>query len=256
MSERVTGLGPGSEVTDAANPELLPVAFEDLVAWYPFRSGTGEDLTAGDSRFGDTTDYSATVNGATFKPSGGVTDIQTGANSGAFDFDGTDDEANVGGGLSFGGREQFSLSFWFAPDTSGNRRKRIVCQGSGGKSNSNASLAVLEFDNNTFAVEAYDPSGNVTASNPVSGSNTTTGQFSLVTVTFDRGTILIYQGDSQNDSLNTGSTTLQDPTAGVSFGYDKPDNAAFFDGRIDGVRLYNKVLSPSEITQRFNNTKP
>jgi len=69
----------------------LPVAASDLVAWYPFRSGTGEDLTAGDSRFGDTTDYSAVVNGATFQASGGVTDIETGANSGAFDFDGTDE---------------------------------------------------------------------------------------------------------------------------------------------------------------------
>jgi len=93
---------------------VLPVAASDLVAWYPFRSGTGEDITAGDSNFGDTTDYSATVNGATYKPNGGVRDIKTGANSGAFELDGTDDTLDLG--TVADSDQSLTIMTWLKPD--------------------------------------------------------------------------------------------------------------------------------------------
>jgi len=132
--------------------ETLPVAASDLVAWYPFRSGTGEDLTAGNSNFGDTTDYSATINGATFKPSGGVTDIKTGANSGAFDLDGTDDTLDLG---TVADSDQ-SLSFmsWVKPDVvNASTAQRVITKYGGGGSNSGAIvLDILPDGRPRFAV--------------------------------------------------------------------------------------------------------
>jgi hypothetical protein len=78
----------------SAGPNL-PVAYSNLVAWYPFDSATyggsnADDVTAilGGSR--DDTAYDGTVSGATYNSNGGVTDIQAGANSGYYDLDGGD----------------------------------------------------------------------------------------------------------------------------------------------------------------------
>jgi len=109
---------------------VLPVAASDLVAWYPFRSGTGEDITAGDSNFGDTTDYSAVVNGPTFQSSGGVNDIQTGPNSGAFDFDGTDDTLDLG--TVADSDQSLTVMTWVQPDVVNvSDRQRVITKSDG-----------------------------------------------------------------------------------------------------------------------------
>ena len=74
----------------------LPVAYSNLVAWYPFDSATyggsdADDVTGIIGGSGDDTGYDGTVSGASYQSSGGVTDIRAGANSGAFDFDGNDE---------------------------------------------------------------------------------------------------------------------------------------------------------------------
>jgi len=114
MSRHTTQAGPGSQFFVRREVVLAPVAAENLVAWYPFREGTGVDETAGSIQFGDSTDYSATVNGATFQASGGVTDIQTGANSGAFEFDGTDDTLDLG--TVADSDQSLTVMIWVKPD--------------------------------------------------------------------------------------------------------------------------------------------
>jgi len=235
MSERVTGLGPGSEVVDAAKGALLPVAFEDLVAWYPFRSGTGEDLTAGDSRFGDTTDYSAVVNGATFQASGGTTDIQTGANSGAFEFDGTDDSMNTG----FAERaSSFTLMAFVNLDVTGrstvlaNEKRRagdgiIFGVSSGG-------LEISNFSSYGFR----DGIGNIS-----------TGTFTHIAMTSEtKGYI------NGNQVATEPQGPLPNPRGFLIGNF--VDGSAFFDGIIDDVRIYNAALSQSQINQIYLNTKP
>lgn len=66
-----------------------PVAYSNLVAWYPFDSSfyggsDADDVTAlfNPNQSGDSTAYDGTVNGATYQPTGGVTDINIGVNSG------------------------------------------------------------------------------------------------------------------------------------------------------------------------------
>jgi len=246
MSERVTGLGPGSEVTDAAERTVLPVAFEDLVAWYPFRSGTGEDITAGDRRFGDTTDYSATVNGATFQASGGVTDIQTGANSGAFDFDGTDDDLdNVRGlgGASITVLAQINISS--ANSVFGKVYSSNPASGSGG-----------------FRVSARDDDSKVRAlvltSSGVDLVDTSTtglrGQFGQVGLRYDGQTLDVIKNGVV---ANSTSATRVAPQNQAKIGH-RPggDSTERFGGIIDSVRVYNTPLPDSKINQIFQNTKP
>jgi hypothetical protein len=244
MSERVTGLGPGSEVVDAAKGPLLPVAFEDLVAWYPFRSGTGEDLTAGDGRFGDTTDYSAVVNGATFKPSGGVTDIKTGANSGAFEFDGIDDELDAGAAQGLVPQSLTLIAVTKADVTKSSMR--VVHTR---KPNIGGYTLTNDGDSVSFAVFS---GGNF--ENGFISANTQ-GKFVTLAGSFDSGTVRM--------NLNGGQ---QIDTAQASYGTSSfspfeiapqgPGGSPRFDGTIDEVRLYSPALSQSQINQIHNNINP
>jgi hypothetical protein len=176
--------------------------------------------------------------------------------SGAYDFDGVDDQITIDNRLGLGGRQQFTLHLQFAPDTNGFDRSRILAEGSGGGTNNNAALSIFEFDNNQFGVEAYDTSGNGTNLLPVLGTSTTVGQFTSVTITFDTGTGDIFQDASRTDGFTTGSSTLQQSSFPIVLAFNNQFNSQFFDGRIDDVRLYNRVLSGTEIQTIYNNTKP
>jgi hypothetical protein len=232
----------------------LPVAADSLVAWYPFREGTGEDVTAGDSRFGDTTDYSGVVNGATYESNGGVTDIQTGANSGAFEFDGTDDVMEIGNidvsgditicchvnntnlsGFSLTFRTlvaqgAFSTSdFAFYYDTEGN-----------GADTSDDSLVISE-------------SGNSVAART---NNTPLDKFLHFVVKVNGSDVTFFQdGEKLSQILADGTVNVTNTGQTARIGYDGFGDR-FLQGFIDGVRIYNTALSDSQINQIYQNTKP
>jgi len=253
MSERVTGLGPGSEVVDAAKGALLPVAFEDLVAWYPFRSGTGEDLTAGDSRFGDTTDYSATVNGATFKPSGGTTDIQTGANSGAFDFDGVDDTLDLG--TVADSDQSLTVMAWVKPDVVNvSKRQRVISKYDGSGTDSGAILLDIAGDAKPrFGVV------NSGSFNSATGKAIPANQYVHLAGRYDfsSGQNELFVNGTSVDTASAGQVSS---LSGQPFqvGADKPIGFADerLNGTVDGTRIYTAALSDSQINQIYLNTEP
>jgi hypothetical protein len=223
---------------------LLPVAFENLVAWYPFRSGTGEDITAGDSNFGDTTDYSATVNGATFQASGGVTDIQTGANSGAFDFDGVDDTLDAGAKQALSPASFTLISVSNADVTKSNMRL-IHTRGpleSGGFTVSN--------EGDSIKFDLFD-----SGFNNIEIARQTVGTFVTIAASYDNGTARL----NANGGEATRSANIPyDHTQFNSFEIapkGKSDSPRF-DGVVDEVRLYSPALSQSQINQIHNNINP
>jgi len=252
MSERVTGLGPGSKVTNEFVRLVLPVAASDLVAWYPFRAGTGEDITAGDSNFGDTTDYSATVNGATFQASGGVTDIQTGANSGAFDFDGTDDTLDLG---TVADSDQ-SLTFmtWVKPDTVSKGNMRFITKADGSGSTDPGSIII-------FLSNPPKPGLLVSGASVGNGSSSVSmsnGKYTHLAGRYDfqNGQITLLINGQPVDSNSPGQLP---PFSSQSWriGEDNPIKLSeFFNGTVDGTRIYQAALSDSQINQIYLNTKP
>jgi len=230
----------------------LPVAASDLVAWYPFRAGTGEDITAGDSRFGDTTDYSATVNGATFQASGGTTDIQTGANSGAFDFDGVDDGLihNISGQIVFD--DSVTAMMWVklrASVTDG----QLVFSLPVSAGSSDRAVGLFTIDGQ-FAGQVDDGSTGLFPLESV--TDTFASNFHHYAVRYDGSAATLHidgqQVGSQSGSLGTlkpdATIRLGDPVSGTS-----TRNA---DMVADGFRLYNGSLTDSEINQVYLNTEP
>jgi len=226
-------------------PDTLPVAASDLVAWYPFRAGTGEDITAGDSRFGDSTDYSAVVNGATFQASGGVTDIQTGANSGAFDFDGTDDDLQPQNesGLNFG-TDSFSISLAVKFDTLGNRQAIIEKQGS------NGFYQIFKFG--TDRVEFFEGLGDTVSTVPQAISSTS---FLRITAVRDSQSSKLRLFVNGKKSVSPAEIFDVSNSGPLFFGFDS-SASLHLDGVLDDIRFYDTALTQSQHDQIRNNTEP
>jgi len=224
---------------------VLPVAASDLVAWYPFRSGTGEDITAGDSRFGDTTDYSAVVNGATFQSSGGVTDIQTGVNSGAFEFDGIDDELRPQNpsGLNFG-TDSFSISLAIELDKLGADAGVIE------KFKDGVFYQLFKTDTDKIFFSTDDGrSGNTLNL----GINTTS--FVRLTAVRDTqaGELRLFIGSS---SASKSVTIVNADNGGDLLIGDDRTAKDLFNGVLDDIRFYDIALTQSQHDEIRSNTIP
>jgi hypothetical protein len=241
---------PGSQFFTRTRFIQPPVAKGSLVAWYPFREGTGEDLTAGDSDFGDSTDYSATVNGATYNPSGGTTDIKTGANSGAFNFDGVDDSIVSSNEvpLSILGSSPRTLMYWVNPDNDTSKQFHATV----GESNDAESFGGLQEGVNGnlrlffygFGVD-FDTDKNLTAN-----------AYQHIAISYDSSVVRVFVNGVETPTSGV-SRSLNTPRSDIELGRIQDGvSPNFFAGSLDGVRLYRNALSQSQINQVYLNTEP
>jgi hypothetical protein len=238
----------------------IPVAFENLVAWYPFDSATyggnnADDVTAREVYYGDSTAYDGTVNGATYQSSGGVTDINAGANSGAFDFAGDPDEIDVA--VSPGDLDGFSeitAMAWTNVDD--------FQQGANGQNSilgkyfddSDRSYFLRWEDDDLRALVATNSSN---ANNDATASNVgTENTWIHCAFTWSGSTniITVYvNGQSQATGTSNGSTVRQNTQ---DFYIGDYGEGGSFDGTIDDVRIYDTALSQAQINQIYLNTEP
>jgi len=76
--------------------------------------------------------------------------------------------------------------------------------------------------------------------------------YTHLAATFDSGNMEFFVNGS-----SVGTATSAIPSSGNVFDIGRrPAGDNHYDGRIDAVRIYNSVLSPSQINQVFQNTKP
>jgi hypothetical protein len=254
MSRHTTQAGPGSEFFLQRVSTTPPVAAESLVAWYPFRDGDGSDETAGLPGFGDTTDYSATVNGATYKPSGGVTDITTGANSGAFEFDGIDDTLDLG--TVADSDQSLTVMGWVQLSASTSDFTRILTKVDGNNiAKVGTILLFLEGGTDKPIFRVQDGNSTVQA---IGASAIPVGGFAHLAGRIDiqNGEITLFR-----DGQAVASKALDSLTPFSSqpwrIGADDPvGNAQLLDGTVDGTRIYTTALSDNQINQIYLNTEP
>jgi len=185
------------------------------------------------------------VNGATFKPSGGVTDIKTGANSGVFDFDGVDDGLTA----TLPTFSQLSMCVWVNWD---NLNSEFL-----GPIDTFRDADGTELHQFTF----HDDEGNtnriacLTPGPSVDFTTVTAGKWFHLAATYDGTTVTTYVNGTQANS-RTASFTADLTKFGIGR-RDSPDDAnVITDGRIDDVRVYDSALSDSQINQIYLNTEP
>jgi len=239
-----------------AGPSNLPVAYSNLVAWYPFDSATyggsnADDVTAlfNPAQSGDSTAFDGTVNGATYQSSGGVTDINAGANSGAFDFSNDLIEYNTGNTFTAFNND-LSICIWHKADSLddfGNIMGKV--------SDTNADSADLGFWTESGNIQYGANSNRISTSQSVS-----TGVWHHYALTSDSSSDeakMYFDGNLINTSTaNTKNNSTNDDLNGF---YTGTFNGVFdfaLDGAIDDARIYDKTLSGTEINQIYLNTEP
>ena len=133
----------------------------------------------------------------------------------------------------------FTISFWVNPDSGGT--KELVAKSSG--------------ENYEIWQSSTNLSVRVNGVSPVvsAGSIFTYGQWTHITVKYERSTglVTIYQnGNYFTNGANTNAASINNSS--LQIGAYSDGTSYPFSGKIDELRIYNRALSPSEITQLYN----
>jgi len=165
-----------------------------------------------------------------------VTDIRAGANSGAFDFDGSDDFIGISTSPFVNQSTGSTVTFWLDFD--------------GGSSD----VAIMFFwtfssTNDGFLFKEGGTGGEFFIGNSQNSMPDIPTGLNFFSVTYDNG-YDIFRNASLIHSESAGTNLTNDLNIGAEPG---PNH---FNGRIDDVRIYDTPLSNSQITQIYNNTQP
>jgi hypothetical protein len=169
------------------------------------------------------------------------TNAVSGQWNGALNFDGTDDYLDLPDGFD-NFRGGMTISLWAYP-TAAKNWARFVDMGNG-QYNNNIVFA-RRGTTNDLAFEAYDGTasgGQVTAAGAIQ-----LNQWQMFTATLNAsGTVTLYKNGSQ---VATGTTALPSNIARINNYIGRSNWAAdaWFQGRMDDVKIYNYALTPQEV---------
>jgi len=237
----------------SAGPRVEPVSYSDVIGFYPFDSSTyggsnTDDVTAtfNPTNSGDSTAHDLTkLSNPSHVSSGGVTDINAGANSGAFDFDGSDD------GLQFTGlksvvADDVSFVAWVnANSTSGDPRIH----------NFGFTTLTVGINNGQFRVRTFDGSSNLTDF----GSPNTNEWYCVALTSETAGGTTETFVQSENASSPTTRSLSHGNLRGSGDNYNlgnRDNGDRGFDGVIDNLLIYDKIITSSEFSSIYVNTQP
>jgi len=243
--------------------ESLPVAYSNLVAWYPFDSSfyggsNGDDVTAlfNSGQSGDSTAYDGTVNGPTYQSSAGASDINAGANSGAFEFEGSNDFIRLPSQIgTFLKNRDVTVTLWAKADFTNTSDVRLLLDAGSTERWTIGWSSDFRAPDDAYVFTGNADSGNFEAVSSVTNINngtylhhaathSSTGDIEYYingTLEASNTGISGYNGDNDvfigGETLNSGTDTV-------------------WKGEIDDVRVYDTVLSGSQIDSIYQNTEP
>ena len=204
--------------------------WNDLLAYYTADNTPNDALG----------NYNGTlVNGTTYG---------TGIINNGFSFDGVNDYVNFGNVLDFDGSTSFSFSFWVNPTTVGNKnliQKWTVL---------NEGYIIFLFGSKLRFGLSNNISTNVLR---VETTTSITTSMTHITITYDgskdvSGAKIYINGIS--DTLTTLANTLTGSTS-ISDSFELGRNVSsigWYNGIMDEIGVWNKELTPSEVTQLYN----
>ena len=199
------------------------VVDDGLVAFFPFDEGTGSKAS------------DVTGNGHDGKFEGAPKWVEGKFNS-ALEFDGNDDYVAVADNEALDFTNKITMMAWFSPNDDLTKRRLMV---------KNDSIFVIFDFGDTKSIDfLVKPTNNFAQSTT---NDWKIGQWYHFAGTFDGKTLKVYvngklEGETDNPTDITPSN-LELWIGGDDFGRDTD----MFPGKIDEVRIYNKVLSESDI---------
>lgn len=229
------------EVIDIPDSTLT----QDLVAWYRFEDGDARDYTATlNAEFADTTAYDGTVNDQTYKENSGITDYNQGVNSGCFEFNGGTDSNGKAIELPdiITGNNNLSILGWINMNNTSNDNAYLISLRNSqyfeiGSLNSEW---IFKFGSNEQVInKTIDKSSN---------------EWIHIAQTANDTTGTAYINGSEVDTIST--DTVVNGNTNLIGGRGEGNSEQYVDGLIDDVRVYNRELTGTEITDIYNQTKP
>ena len=164
-------------------------------------------------------------------------------------FDGTDDYVTMGNGCNIINTDDYSISVWFKTSTTG-IQQTIVSKG-----NSPRWKLLIEDDNKLFFEHNVGTEESI-----VSSGTYTDGAWHHVVVTADRsGLIKMYTDgtvESDTEDISSATNTVNDTDEPFVVGTYSRNLTKDFNGKIDELSVFNKVLTPSEISNIYNSGRP
>lgn len=214
---------------DVVNSTL--VVPRGLVSYYSF-DGNANDSVSG---------YNGTVYGSTLA-TGTKGVINT-----AYSFNGSSNYVNISGSLN---ATSYTISVWFktiaiSPDTNVGQKIVMIQRVSG------STKFCLQMRNNQPELMWADSSPSLVELS--TGVTTNDGAWHHFVGTTD-GTVFNVYLDGVLKNTNS-SSSLTSLFTGMYIGANASSNA-FFNGSIDDIRIYNRALSPDEITTIYNAERP
>ena len=191
---------------------------------------------------------------------------------GYFIFDGTNDnikipytaDSNISDAL-FNGSNNFTVEFWFNADNlpsdgGTDYRKSQVLLGGGGRA-----FAIVfgdSLDDKEVGVRMSMGSYTSPVGSGANSINNNTWYNVIITYDSSSGFVLYLNGEQKSTSSTTGNIGTQEfDTSNKIIGCLSDDTVSttrrdrFFDGKISICRIYNKVLTASEVLQNYNAIK-
>lgn len=206
-----------------------------LVGWWRFNS-------VGDTASHSSNNINVVNNGATW--------VSTGKYAGAYSFNGSSNYLDLGIPVSAQSQNNLTLSAWIkTTDVSGGYKDIIANQWQYGESGimmtiQGASTIHVPFSTATGQIDTLDAT-----------ATTTDGNWHLVTVTFDSGTVKIYVDGTEKASKTSSIVTsiAYNNSNHLLIGKDSASGGTeHFNGSIDDIQIYNRTLSSPEILSLYN----
>lgn len=191
-----------------------------------------------------------TVNSPTWTPAGGRVD-------GTLDFDGTDDRIDAGSPAALDNLAAMTIVGWIRPDTLGEGPSlgRIIGKTTGNTAAGGWTLNLDTTNRLTFDVDYATTDFRRRAAN----NSITLGAWQQVAVTWTGSATatnakLYVNGVEASYATTTNGTggRVNDAAQNIAIGNPPALTDRSFDGRIDDLRIYNRVLTAAEIKALYN----
>ena len=214
---------PRTAIVTIADDESSPPDNGGLLSEFNFDDRTATD-TAGSS------------NGFFLNGARSQTDKQRGL---VAEFDGLNDRILIPGDAVYDNNSRLTLAAWVRPDSFGNGDGII----SSGETSSPWALQISDTGRLQFSANRNNPSGGSGGGSWKSSASIPAGTWSHVAVTYN-GTVVRFYIDGELDRTVQSSLSFGSSGENIWIGTDQI-SSAYFDGRIDDARIYNRHLSPS-----------
>ncbi|AFL81569.1 hypothetical protein Aeqsu_2106 [Aequorivita sublithincola DSM 14238] len=212
------------------NPSPVSQINDGLVAFYSFCGNANDESNNNNN---------ATIFGAT------LTEDRYGNSDKAYLFDGINDYMEVENSQSLENlNSQMSMSVWF-------NTTEYYYTGKGWASLLAKSGNSTSLDSRQFSL-FYNDDGDIYFNNDVVGNfSFDLDQWYNLTLTYDSGTVKTYvDGVLINDIA--GIEPVVSNQLSLMIGYDTPGVTEYYNGILDDIRIYNRILSESEVTRLTN----